>query len=81
MKYAKKYVTTPDNFYGNFSGNTVEIILDLSKKPFTVFANGNDDYGMCYSNEKRYRCREVYNKIKDGITKKRLQELGFKDYN
>lgn len=80
MKHTKR-VKSPDNWHPSFDDGTVEVNLHYYKqegrKKWRLSVWGDDDFGMEIDDLDINKAFEIFRKIDDGITQKRLKEIGF----
>ena len=71
-----KYVITVDDFCPNFPDNKVEV--ELIEDLLLVSVWGEDDMGYSYEANTYEEALSVYNNIKNHVSTRELEDLGFK---
>lgn len=85
----RTFALTTDNFYGNFSGNKVEVMVsdnrkDPSHDPWSrVWVGGNDDFALVLDiqgDQSFENAMCIAENLEEPITKRKLYELGFTEF-
>lgn len=80
MKRKEKMLHTKQQWYPNFSGDTVcAMVMPIAdkKNPYRVAVWGADDFGLEIDLADMNKALEIYEGLKDNVTQEELRELGF----